>query len=462
MSRKIFGRYSCLGVGAWLLLLILAGIASASYPEPKESDVNIQGSVWHWVPVNIVQDDNGWYPGYKIDKDGEFLTMDTPFDSRAYIEKDFDVPLSETSNLYLEVWGARNIGGRCGSPVNVEITVIDSKSNTILDNFVPVQRDYNVGPGEPKHYGTSIFAGQRVKIRIYQSSSYKFCAFGNYKNVNLFAPTPIADFKVNKTSEMMPQIVKFTDSSIGAISWEWDFNNDGIIDSIDRNPSYIYAKTGTYIVSLKVRGPIGSPSQMKKYILIDVIDNRAQVLEIPIPSDIVFYLRGEPNMKVAEERSITLSVTNLITNPSMKAQLFLRIPPEMEVHSSEFSKTGVGGEFSSVEYDVKPGDGDSRHITVGVKPYQEGSFNITGWILYYFAGNKTDIKRETRTLNVKVNNAIGEPVKNQKETKSEQSIIYQERLPVYMPTVSTPKVPDFDAALAIVILSTVYLIRRKQ
>ncbi len=32
------------------------------------------------------------------------------------------------------------------------------------------------------------------------------------------------------------------------MSWEWDFENDGIIDSYEQNPSFIYNNEGTYSV----------------------------------------------------------------------------------------------------------------------------------------------------------------------------------------------------------------------
>ncbi|MHC4661390.1 MAG: PKD domain-containing protein [Planctomycetota bacterium] len=64
---------------------------------------------------------------------------------------------------------------------------------------------------------------------------------------------PVADFftvsrYVNSTAP-----VTFTDTSTGDIdSWEWDFENDGIIDSFEQNPVHSYTASGNYTVSLTV------------------------------------------------------------------------------------------------------------------------------------------------------------------------------------------------------------------
>lgn len=51
--------------------------------------------------------------------------------------------------------------------------------------------------------------------------------------------------------------VQFTNISLAGsshqnIKWEWDFNNDGIIDSEDQNPSWVFNEVGKHTVSLTV------------------------------------------------------------------------------------------------------------------------------------------------------------------------------------------------------------------
>ena len=51
----------------------------------------------------------------------------------------------------------------------------------------------------------------------------------------------VAEFIAYPLNGIEPLEVSFTDHSTGTITfWEWDFNNDGTVDSTDQNPSYIY------------------------------------------------------------------------------------------------------------------------------------------------------------------------------------------------------------------------------
>jgi len=63
-----------------------------------------------------------------------------------------------------------------------------------------------------------------------------------------------ADFTANPTNGYHPAFeVDFTDVSIGNItSWNWDFQNDGIDDSFEPNPSFIYTDAGIYDVKLEI------------------------------------------------------------------------------------------------------------------------------------------------------------------------------------------------------------------
>jgi PKD repeat protein len=65
-------------------------------------------------------------------------------------------------------------------------------------------------------------------------------------------PTLNANFTGSPRTGEHPLVVNFTDTSTGgAVSWEWDFENDGTIDSVEQNPSHTY-EPGTYSVRLTV------------------------------------------------------------------------------------------------------------------------------------------------------------------------------------------------------------------
>ncbi|WFN34320.1 DUF3344 domain-containing protein [Methanogenium sp. S4BF] len=64
----------------------------------------------------------------------------------------------------------------------------------------------------------------------------------------------IADFTATPMCGIPPLTVQFTDQSLGATSWAWDFDNDGTIDETTQNPSHVYATSGTYTVNLTING----------------------------------------------------------------------------------------------------------------------------------------------------------------------------------------------------------------
>ena len=75
---------------------------------------------------------------------------------------------------------------------------------------------------------------------------------------------PTADFGADPTCGYNPLTVNFTDESTGIVTdWSWDFDNDGIEDSADQNPTYTYSVPGTYTVKLAVSGLYGSDNEVK-------------------------------------------------------------------------------------------------------------------------------------------------------------------------------------------------------
>ena len=71
-----------------------------------------------------------------------------------------------------------------------------------------------------------------------------------------FSATPKAGYP--------PLDVQFTDESTGEIeTWEWDFDNDGTVDSTEQNPQFTYDEIGNYTVSLTVSGSDGSNTMTK-------------------------------------------------------------------------------------------------------------------------------------------------------------------------------------------------------
>jgi len=89
----------------------------------------------------------------------------------------------------------------------------------------------------------------------------------------------LANFSTDNTEGEMPFTVDFCNFSIGEIQlYEWDFDNDGTIDSYEQSPSYTYADTGFYSVRLTITGPDSSNTFLKEnYIYVKKITGLNEV-----------------------------------------------------------------------------------------------------------------------------------------------------------------------------------------
>ncbi|RKX23148.1 MAG: hypothetical protein DRP35_00200, partial [Candidatus Zixiibacteriota bacterium] len=74
--------------------------------------------------------------------------------------------------------------------------------------------------------------------------------------ITVIAP-PTSGFTANPTNGNAPLTVDFTDQSVGATSWSWDFD-DGSPAVTDQNPTHIFVAGGTYTVTLTSTNECGS------------------------------------------------------------------------------------------------------------------------------------------------------------------------------------------------------------
>jgi len=98
--------------------------------------------------------------------------------------------------------------------------------------------------------------------------------------------TPIldADFTADITEGNVPLTVQFTDTSESEnpiISYEWDFNNDGMIDSEEQDPVWMYEEEGIYTVSLTISDGESSDIEIKEdYITVYPSEAELEIGEI--------------------------------------------------------------------------------------------------------------------------------------------------------------------------------------
>jgi len=125
----------------------------------------------------------------------------------------------------------------------------------------------NLRIGANSEYGGNYFYGAIDDIRIYNRAltsdeiDVLYCENGLYP-----------DFSAAVQSGTIPLTVAFTNSSGGEISsYQWDFDNNGSIDSVDENPVWTYNEPGDYSVSLTVTdGTVSNSITKENYISVSL------------------------------------------------------------------------------------------------------------------------------------------------------------------------------------------------
>jgi PKD repeat protein len=65
----------------------------------------------------------------------------------------------------------------------------------------------------------------------------------------------------NVTEGYAPLYIQFTDLSQNTSSWEWDFENDGKVDSINKTDLHVYTIPENYTVRLTTSNENGKVSK---------------------------------------------------------------------------------------------------------------------------------------------------------------------------------------------------------
>ena len=88
--------------------------------------------------------------------------------------------------------------------------------------------------------------------------------------------TLIVDFSADQTIIVEGTEIQFTDLSTGSpTSWQWDFNNDSILDSYEQNPAWTYNDPGLYTVTLTVSDGTRATDTETKIDYISVLESLA-------------------------------------------------------------------------------------------------------------------------------------------------------------------------------------------
>ena len=178
----------------------------------------------------------------------------------------------------------------------------------------------------------------------------------NYINV---CALPQADFSASTTGALLGRAITFTNLSTGGVpplTYAWDFDGDGTIDSTDPNPTHSYAATGTYAVSLKMTDAEGNSATERRTGYISV-GNAIAPHSIPPQGGIIQTADGQisvtfPEGAIAGEATLTID----ILSPSTVA----KVPGGFQMGGSCFTLGVVDAEGKEISM-------FSRQVTVTVR-----------------------------------------------------------------------------------------------
>ncbi len=163
--------------------------------------------------------------------------------------------------------------------------------------FAYVNEVYKDGYGNTPDGLNVIQLNDNDEVKFYYVSGYSGGAHPTYTQAiveataavktvaDVVAPDyPVAKFSASPLTGLAPLTVNFQDESTGLahLSYEWDFQNDGTVDSTEQNPSFTYDMVAKYTVKLTVTNTLGSDDEVKT----DYID------AITMPTDWSLELSG--------------------------------------------------------------------------------------------------------------------------------------------------------------------------
>lgn len=207
-----------------------------------------------------------------------------------------------------------------GSPTNgaAPLTVNFTNTSTGATNY-----SWNFGDGnsstaaDPAHTYTNA-GSYTVTLTTIGAGGVNGLILPNY--VVVTNPPPVAAFVASPTNGGAPLTVYFTNLTVGATNYSWDFG-DGQTN-VAANPTSIYQSEGSYTVTLTAFGPGGQSALVQSNYI--VLSNSPPVLA-PIANDTV-----HPGMMVM----FTNSATDPDVNQTLTFSLDSGAPPSASVDPS--------------------------------------------------------------------------------------------------------------------------------
>jgi PKD repeat protein len=183
--------------------------------------------------------------------------------------------------------------------------------------------------------------------------------------------TIIANFSGSPTIGAVPLTVNFTDLSIGATSWSWNFGDSGT--STLKNPSHTYTSTGLYTVTLTASNASGS----------DVMTKTDYITVTPPAAPVAGFTASATNITVGNSVAFTDQSTN---NPTSWSWTFEGGTPATSTAQNPTVTYNTPGVFdvTLIASNAQGNDTEAKvdYINVSEVPYcaSQGSNYSMEWI----------------------------------------------------------------------------------
>jgi len=196
---------------------------------------------------------------------------------------------------------------------------------------------------------------------------------------------PVAEFTSDIQTGPCPLTVQFTDQSAGdgITGWAWDFQNDGMVDSIEQNPSFNYTTAGTYTVNLTVSSAAGSDSEAKTaYITVTAPqETEPEIYLSPSSLSVANGMTEEFELRVSSLpdglSGYDLRVT--LNNSAVAEIVDVQYPAWALLHNTTPQVPGDSFRLSAVDIgrSIEPGAGTTILATVTLRGDSTGTSAIT-------------------------------------------------------------------------------------
>jgi PKD repeat protein len=175
------------------------------------------------------------------------------------------------NEVHITYFPSANAGGPYGATEGQGI-VLDASNSSDTDGYITLY-EWDVDDDGVYEYSSSSESQTHVYIQ-HGTYTIRLRVTDNdgaideaTTTADIVDTSPVADFTGSPLSGVPPLIVNYVNNSTGydqPLSYEWDFDNDGITDSTEQSPSYTYNTAGIYTVTLKVTDADGSTNSLTR------------------------------------------------------------------------------------------------------------------------------------------------------------------------------------------------------